>query len=164
MASMNRVFLLGNLTRDPEVRYIPSGQAVAELRLAVSHKYKTQGGEEKEETCYVDVNAWGRTAEVCGQYLSKGSPLLVEGRLKYDEWEKDGKKNSKLRVVADRVQLIGAPRRNAEYGDAPPAGEDPTPARAASARPAARSAAPASAAAEGGESAGPGADEDNLPF
>ena len=155
MASMNRVFLMGNLTRDPEVRYLTSGQAVAEMRLAVSHKYKTQSGEEKEDTCYVDVNAWGRTAETCGQYLSKGSPLLVEGRLKYDEWEKDGKKNSRLRVVADRVQFIGAPRRNAEVSDGP---GDETPA----ARPARTP--PPAADRDGAGSAPPGGDEDNLPF
>jgi single-strand DNA-binding protein len=155
MASMNRVFLMGNLTRDPEVRYLPSGQAVAELRLAVNRKYKTQSGEEKEDTCFVDVNAWGRTAEVCGQYLSKGSSLLVEGRLKYDEWEKDGKKNSKLRVVADHVEFMGAPRRNAEVSDGP--GDEASAARPASA--------PPPAADQGGAGgAGQGADEDNLPF
>lgn len=159
MASMNRVFLMGNLTRDPEVRYVPSGQAVVDLRLAVSHKYKTQSGEDKEETCYVDVNAWGRTAENCGQYLSKGSPLLVEGRLKYDEWEKDGKKSSKLRVVADRVQFIGAPRRGAEYGDAAMPGDE----GAAKPRPAGRAAAEP-AGGTGAEGAAPGGDDDNLPF
>lgn len=155
MASMNRVFLMGNLTRDPEVRYLTSGQAVADLRMAVSHKYKTQSGEEKEDTCFVDVNVWGRTAETCGQYLSKGSPLLVEGRLKYDEWEKDGKKNNKLRVVAERVQFIGAPRRNAEVSDGP--GDDTRAAKPS------RSPPPA-VDQDGAGSAPPGGDEDNLPF
>lgn len=125
MASLNRVFLLGNLTRDPEVRYLPSGKAVAELRLAVNRKFRTASGEERDETCYVGVVVWGRQAETCGQYLNKGSPALVDGRLQYDEWEKDGQKNSRLRVVADRVQFVGAPRRaeSSETGGAIPPGE-----------------------------------------
>lgn len=167
MASMNRVFLVGNLTRDPEVRYLQSGQAVAEMRLAVTSRYKTQSGEDKEDTVYVDVNVWGRTAENCAQYLSKGSPALVEGRLKLDQWEKDGKKNSKLFVVADRVQFIGAPKRTGEYTDTP-GGDEAAPARpAAAAKPVARAPAPPAAAASedrpDGAAAGSG-DDDNLPF
>lgn len=123
MASLNKVFLIGNLTRDPEVRYIPSGAAVADLRLAVNRKYKTQQGEDKEETCFVGVAAWGRQAETCGQYLSKGSPVLIEGRLRYEEWEKDGQKNNRLSVTAERVQFMGSPRRDAVAGDAPEASE-----------------------------------------
>ena len=111
MATLNRVFLMGNLTRDPEVRYAPSGKAVSEMRMATNRKYKTSTGEERDETCYVNVVVWGRQAESCGQYLSKGSPVFVEGRLQYEEWEKDGQKNSRLRVVADRVQFMGSPRR-----------------------------------------------------
>jgi single-strand DNA-binding protein len=155
MASMNRVFLLGNLTRDPEVRYLPSGQAVADIRLAVSRKFKTANGQEREETCYVDVVVWGRSAEACGKFLNKGSPLLVEGRLQYDEWEKDGKKNSRLRVVADRTQFVGAPRR-AEYSDQA-AEESPAPAG----KPAAR----VPSEGEAGETPAPGSgDADDLPF
>lgn len=125
MATMNKVFLVGNLTRDPEVSYLPSGKALAKIRMAISNKYKLASGEEREETCYVNVVVWGKQGEACGQYLSKGSPLLVEGRLKYDEWEKDGQKHNRLEVVADRTQFIGAPKRSAEYSDAPdsPAGE-----------------------------------------
>ncbi len=123
MASLNKVFLIGNLTRDPEVRYLPSGAAVADLRLAVNRKYKNQQGEEKEETCFVSASAWGRQAETCGQYLSKGSPILIEGRLRYEEWEKDGQKNNRLTVNAERVQFMGSPRRDAAPGDAPPADE-----------------------------------------
>jgi len=125
MASLNKVFLVGNLTRDPEVRFIPSGTAVSDLRLAVSRKFRSTAGEgstageEREETCFVDVVVWGRQAETCGEYLSKGSPLLVEGRLQYDEWEKDGQRHSRIRVVAERTQFIGAPRRSAELQDAP---------------------------------------------
>ena len=92
MASFNRVILLGNLTRDVEVRYLQSGTAVADVGMAVNDRRKGQNGEWIDETTFVDVTLWGRTAEVAGEYLSKGSPLLVEGRLKYDTWEKDGQK------------------------------------------------------------------------
>lgn len=118
MASLNRVFLIGNLTRDPEVRFLSSGTAVADLRMAVSRKFKTQSGEDREETCFVDVVVWGRQAENCGEYLKKGSQAFIEGRLKLDEWEKNGQKQSRIRVVAERVQFLGAPRRGAEFKDA----------------------------------------------
>ena len=106
MASFNRVILLGNVTRDPELRYISSGTAVTDVGLAVNDRRKNASGEWVEETTFVDVTLWGRTAEVAGEYVTKGSPLLIEGRLKLDTWEKDGKKNSKLRVVCDRMQLL----------------------------------------------------------
>lgn len=108
MASFNRVILVGNVTRDPELRYISSGTAVTDIGLAVNDRRKTASGEWVDETTFVDVTLWGRTAEVAGEYVSKGSPLLIEGRLKLDTWEKDGKKNSKLRVVCDRMQLLGS--------------------------------------------------------
>lgn len=108
MASFNKVILVGNVTRDPELRYISSGTAVTDIGLAVNDRRKNAQGEWVEETTFVDVTLWGRTAEVAGEYVSKGSPLLIEGRLKLDQWEKDGKKNSKLRVVCDRMQLLGS--------------------------------------------------------
>jgi single-strand DNA-binding protein len=108
MASFNKVILLGNVTRDPELRYIANGTAVTDIGLAVNDRRKTASGEWVEETTFVDVTLWGRTAEVAGEYVTKGSPLLIEGRLKLDTWEKDGKKNSKLRVVCDRMQLLGS--------------------------------------------------------
>jgi single-strand DNA-binding protein len=108
MASFNRVILLGNLTRDVEVRYLQSGTAVADVGMAVNDRRKGQNGEWIDETTFVDVTLWGRTAEVAGEYLSKGSPLLVEGRLKYDTWEKDGQKRSKLSVVCERMQMVGS--------------------------------------------------------
>ncbi len=107
MASFNRVILVGNLTRDPELRYIPSGTAVCDVGLAVNDRRKTASGEWIDETTFVDVTLWSRTAEVASEYLSKGSPVLIEGRLKLDTWEKDGKKNSKLRVVAEKMQMLG---------------------------------------------------------
>jgi single-strand DNA-binding protein len=108
MASFNRVILLGNLTRDVEVRYLQSGTAVADIGMAVNDRRKGQNGEWVDETTFVDVTLWGRTAEVAGEYLSKGSPLLVEGRLKYDTWEKDGQKRSKLSVVCERMQMVSS--------------------------------------------------------
>src|SRR6476620_8756955 len=108
MASFNRVILLGNLTRDVEVRYLQSGTAVADVGLAVNDRRKGQNGEWIEETTFVDVTLWGRTAEVAGEYLSKGSPVLIEGRLKLDRWEKDGQKHSKLKVTADKLQMLGS--------------------------------------------------------
>lgn len=106
MASYNRVVLVGNLTRDPELRYIPSGTAVSEIGLAVNDRVK-KGDQWVDETTFVDVTLWARTAEVANEYLSKGSSVLIEGRLKLDTWEKDGQKRSKLRVVADKMQMLG---------------------------------------------------------
>ena len=128
MADLNRVTLAGRLTRDPEVRYTPSGVAVSDLGFAVSDVYRNREGEQVEQTCFVDIVVWGRQAETCGEYLSKGSPVLVEGRLQFDQWEnKQGEKRSKLRVRAARVQFLGSPRR-AEFGDAPDEGEAKVPA------------------------------------
>src|SRR4051794_40300845 len=106
MASFNRVILLGNLTRDIEVRYLQSGMAVTEIGLAVNDRRKNQTGEWVEETTFVDITLWGRTAEVAGEYLTKGSPVLIEGRLKLDQWEKDGQKHSKLKVTGDLLQML----------------------------------------------------------
>jgi single-strand DNA-binding protein len=115
MASFNRVILVGNLTRDPELRYIPSGTAVTEIGLAVNDRRKNSSGEWVDETTFVDVTLWGRTAEVATEYLNKGSSVLIEGRLKLDTWEKDGKKNSKLRVIGERMQMLG-PRSGGQGG------------------------------------------------
>lgn len=108
MASLNKVFLIGNLTRDPEIRHTPKGTAVGDLALAINMVYRTPEGGEKEEVCYVDVVVWGRQAETCKDYLTKGSPIFVEGRLQLDQWEsQQGEKRSRLRVRADRVQFLG---------------------------------------------------------
>jgi single-strand DNA-binding protein len=107
MASYNRVILVGNLTRDPELRYIPSGTAVSDITLAVNDRIK-RGDQWVDEVSFIDVTLWGRTAEIANEYLSKGSPLLVEGRLKQDRWEKDGQKHSKLKVTCDRMQMLGS--------------------------------------------------------
>ena len=108
MASFNRVILVGNLTRDPELRYSPSGTAVTEIGLAVNDRRKSATGEWVDETTFVDVTLWARQAEVAGEYLSKGASVLIEGRLKLDSWESnDGQKRSKLRVVGERMQMLG---------------------------------------------------------
>jgi single-strand DNA-binding protein len=107
MASYNRVILLGNLTRDPDLRYVANNMAVTDIGLAVNDRRKNANGEWIEETTFVDVTLWGRTAEVASEYLGKGSPVLIEGRLKLDTWEKDGQKRSKLRVVGERMQMLG---------------------------------------------------------
>jgi single-strand DNA-binding protein len=108
MASFNRVILLGNVTRNIELRYTGNNLAVTELGLAVNDRRKNQAGEWVEETTFVDVTLWGRTAEIAGEFLTKGSPVMIEGRLKLDTWEQEGQKRSKLRVVGERMQMIGA--------------------------------------------------------
>jgi len=107
MASFNRVILMGNLTRDVELRYTGSQLAVTDIGLAVNDKRKNQQGEWIEEVTFVDITLWGRTAEIAAEYLTKGSPVLIEGRLKLDSWEKDGKKNYKLKVVGENMRLLG---------------------------------------------------------
>jgi single-strand DNA-binding protein len=109
-ASFNRVIIMGNLTRDPEVRYIPSGSAVCDIGVAVNRSwYDKQSNSRKEEVCFVDVTLWGRTAEVAGEYLSKGRSVHIEGYLKMDEWQDktSGAKRTKLKVIADSMQMVG---------------------------------------------------------
>ena len=107
-ACLNKTMLIGNLTRDVEVKYTASGAAVANFGLAVNRTYTNSDGEKTEEVCFVDMVAWNRLAEICGDYLSKGSPVFVEGRLQMDNWEdQDGKKRSKLKVVAQNIQFLG---------------------------------------------------------
>jgi single-strand DNA-binding protein len=115
MASFNRLILVGNLTRDVEVRYTSSQTAVADIGLAISDRRKTASGEWVDDPVFVDVTLWGRTAEIASQYLGKGSPVLIEGRLKYETWETDGQKRSKLRVVGERMQMLGG-RTNHQSG------------------------------------------------
>jgi single-strand DNA-binding protein len=105
--SYNRVILVGNLTRDPELRYLANGTAVSEIGLAINERAK-RNDQWVEEATFVDVTLWERTAEIANEYLSKGSPVLIEGRLKLDSWEKDGQKRSKLRVVASKLQMLGS--------------------------------------------------------
>lgn len=111
MANFNKVILVGNLTRDPEVRYLQSGTAIAEVGMAVNRSWTDRSSNErKEETTFIDVTLWGRTAEIAGEYLSKGRQVLIEGRLQLDQWEdkETGKKRSKLKVVGEQLQMLGS--------------------------------------------------------
>ena len=151
MASFNKVILAGNLTRDPELRYTPKGTAVARITLAVNRTYTAEGGEKKEEVSFVDIDVWGRQAEVISQYMKKGRPLLVEGRLKQDTWEDKNtkQKQSKLKVVLEGFSFIDS-NRGGEGGAAPEV-------------PRSRPATPAAPAPEGGEADGP-PEGDDVPF
>jgi len=123
MVSLNRVLLIGNLTKDPELRYTPSGTPVANLRLAVNSSFKDQAGQRKEETCFVTIVVWSRQAEICQQYLKKGRSVFIEGRLIYRSWETEGKTRSTMEVRADRVQFLGppaAPRDAAQASESVP--------------------------------------------
>ena len=135
MIDVNNVTLAGRLTRDPELRYTGNGTAVTTLRIASSRKFKTKTGDEREDTLFIDVVAWARTAEICAQYLSKGRPVYIEGRLQSRQWEKDGQKRTTIEVVADRVQFMdyvgeGESRpaeQQVDSGGSPPPDDDDIP-------------------------------------
>lgn len=114
MASFNKVFLIGNLTKDPELRYTGTGVPIANIRLAISHKYKTSQGELKDEVCYINVVVFGKQAVPCNDYLKKGSPVFIEGRLRSRSWESDGQKKSTIEVTANRVQFMSTGRKETE--------------------------------------------------
>jgi single-strand DNA-binding protein len=141
MANFNKVFLMGNLTRDPELRYTPKGVAIAKLGLAVNRNYTTESGEKREEVTFVDVDAFGKQAETLGQYMKKGRPIFIEGRLRLDSWDdkQTGQKRTRMGVVLEAFQFIGSPQNREEGGEAPrarPAAAVPaTDARAADAPP-----------------------------
>ena len=147
MASLNKVLLIGNLTQDPELRRIPSGTAVSTLRVALNESYQNKSGERVERSLFLDVDVWDRQAETCQQYLSKGSPVFIEGRLQMDTWDdkETGQKRSRLMVRAELVQFLGGPRRDGAVRD--------TPARDSAAMPAAPEEPPAKSA-----------DEEDIPF
>ena len=151
--AINRVMLAGNLTRDPQVRFFANEKAVADFGLAINRRFKGNDGQMKEEVTFVDVEAWGRTAELVGQYLTKGRACYVEGRLRLDTWDdkKDGSKRSKLKVVADNVQFLDAKGGGERGGD---------PAERESAEPAAGGAKPAAPAAAAPAAGG----DDEPPF
>jgi single-strand DNA-binding protein len=156
MASFNKVILMGNLTRDPELRYTPKGTAIAKIGVAVNRVWTNEAGEKKEDVTFVDVDVFGRTAENVGQYLRKGRPVLIEGRLKLDQWDdkQTGQKKSRLGVVAEIVQFLGSAPSAGEGGGAPAAARPARPAAAA---------APSAPAAEPVEGDGP-PESDDVPF
>ena len=123
MANYNKVMLLGNLTRDPQLRYTPSQMAVCEFGLAVNRRRRSSSGEQQEEVCFVDITAWGKQAETLSKYVTKGQPLFIEGRLTLDRWEtKDGQKRSKLHVTLENFQFLDSGRNRQGAAGAPPEG------------------------------------------
>jgi len=160
MASFNRVILAGNLTRDPELRYTPQGKAIAKIGLAVNRTWTTEAGEKKEEVSFIDVDAFGRSAELIGQYMKKGRPILLEGRLKLDTWEDKNthQKQSKLKVVLESFTFIDS--RGAEGGAPRPPAVAAAPATAAPAA----AAAPQESAPPSEPDAPPAPEEDDVPF
>lgn len=161
MANLNKVMLIGNLTRDPEIKYTPKGTAVAQLGLAVNRTWSNDAGEKQEETTFVDVEIFGRTAEVAGEYLKKGRPVFIEGRLKLDTWDdkQSGQKRSKMKVICEQMQLLGGRESGGSDG-----GDAGAPARGA--------ARPGAAAPQGRPASAPrppadpdlDAETDDIPF
>src|SRR4051812_35761244 len=153
MASFNKFILLGNLTRDPEICFTPKGSAVCDLGIAVNRQYTLENGERREEVTYVDVVLWARLAEIAAEYLKKGRPVFIEGRLQLDSWDdkQTGQKRSKLRVIGETMQLLGS-RGASGGGGAGEAGEEERPARSTTPPPRAAAAGPAEP------------DDDEIPF
>lgn len=177
MASFNRVILMGNVTRDPELRYLANGTALCDLGMAMNRRFKDKDGNWADETTFVTVTLWARTAEIAGEYLTKGSPVMIEGRLKLDQWEKDGKKNSRLTVVGETMQLLGTRGQGGGQGGGGgggerserPASRGPAPARGKPAP--AKSNAPSNSPSDdyyqdydGGDDGGQGGPQDDIPF
>ena len=152
MANFNKVILAGNLTRDPELRYTPKGMAIAKIGIAINRTWKNEAGETKEEVTFVDVDAFGRQAEVIAQYLKRGRPILMEGRLRLDQWDdkQTGQKRSRLGVVLEGFQFLDSGNRGEGGSEAPRA----------------RASAPATQPqpADGPDSAPPAPEEDDVPF
>ncbi|MGI9014750.1 MAG: single-stranded DNA-binding protein [Phycisphaerales bacterium] len=152
--NFNKVFLMGNLTRDPELKYTPNNQAVAKIGIAVNRRYRTKEGEDREETTFVDCDAWGRTAEVMNQYLTKGRPVFIEGYLKLDQWtDQEGGNRSKLKVVIENFQFVDS-RGGGDGSGGGGNGGDYQPSRAASGGSSSSSSQPAHEAIS----------EDDIPF
>ena len=156
MANFNKVILVGNLTRDPQMRYTANGMAVCDFGVAVNRQWKSQDGESKEEVCFIDVSAWGRTGEVVAEYKKKGDPILIEGRLQMQSWQgQDGQKRTKHAVVAEAVQFLGQRRE----GGSPDQGRPARPAQ-----PAQGGGQQAPDPAKGGEQAADSLGGDEIPF
>lgn len=158
MPSVNKVILIGNLTRDPELRFTPKGSALCEIGMAVNRKYKLESGEQREEVTFLDISFWGKQAEVVAKWMKKGRPLYVEGRLQMDTWDDKttGQKRSKIRIVAEDFQFLGGDRGGGEEGSHDD--EHPAPAPRQASAPPAR---PQSAAAA---PEAPSLDDDDVPF
>jgi len=162
MANLNKVMLIGNLTRDPEIKYTPKGSAVADLGLAINRNYTLENGEKREETTFVDVVLWGRLAEIAGEYLKKGRPVFIEGRLQLDSWDdkQTGQKRTKMRVVGESMQLLGSRGDGSGGGGGgePGGGHSSPPQKSQAAKPPVTKRPPADPDLE------PGGEEDDIPF
>jgi len=165
MANLNKVMLIGNLTRDPEIKYTPKGSAVADIALAVNRNYTLENGEKREETTFVDIVLWGRLAEIAGEYLKKGRPVYIEGRLQLDSWDdkQTGQKRTKMRVVGEGLQLLGSRGDGGGGGGGggggePGGGHSSPPQRSQSTKPPVSKRPPADPDLE------PGGEEDDIPF
>ena len=124
MANLNKVLLMGNLTRDPELRSLPSGSPICKMGMAINRRFRDQSGEMREQTCFVDLTAFGRQAETLNQYMKKGNPLLIDGRLQFSKWTgKDGQNRSKLEVVVENFQFLGGGRSDGEGAKPAPAAQ-----------------------------------------
>jgi single-strand DNA-binding protein len=160
MANFNKVYLLGNLTRDPELRVTPKGTAICQFGLAISRSWKDESGQTREETAFVDIEAWGKQGEIISKYCTKGRPLFVEGRLKFDQWEDktSGQKRSKLKVVLENFQFIGG------RGDGAPGAAGPASGGGDAAEPAAGDAPPAARGPVRGPAVPKEAADEDVPF
>jgi single-strand DNA-binding protein len=160
MANFNKVFLMGNLTRDPEMRVTPKGTAICQFGLAISRSWKDESGQTREETAFVDIEAWGKQGEIISKYCNKGRPLFVEGRLKFDQWEDktSGQKRSKLKVVLENFQFIGG------RGDGAPGGGGPGAGGAEAGEPAGGEAPPASRGGTRAPAPAKDAADEDVPF
>jgi len=160
MANLNKVMLIGNVTRDPEIKYTPKGSAVTDLGIAVNRVYTPEGGEKREETTFVDVTLWGRQAEIAGEYCKKGRSVYIEGRLQLDSWEDktSGQKRSKLRVVGENFQLLGPRPGGGNAGGSGGTEEE------YSERPVQRRESSGSAGSGTGRPTPPTVEEDDIPF
>lgn len=163
MASFNKVILMGNLTRDPELRYTPKGQALAKVGLAVNRVWRTETGEQREEVTFVDIEAWGQPAETISKYMKKGNPMLIEGRLRMDQWDdkQTGQKRSRLVVVCENFRFVGAPSGQRDPNAMP---DQPAPAPARSRPSAVAAPAAAAPAPEAPDSELPPHEDDDVPF
>lgn len=162
MANYNKVILVGNLTRDPQVSYLPNQTAVAEFGIAVNRRWKSSDGQQRDEACFIDCRAYGKPAEIISQYVKKGSPLMVEGRLQFASWEgKDGQKHSKHRVIVENFQFLGQGQGQGQGGGAPRSGGGYRPAQSQSAPPPGE---PMDEPPPSPEEFGQGGGEDTIPF
>jgi len=164
MGNFNKVLLMGNLTRDPELRYTPSGSPVCEFGIATNRSYQTRDGEKRDETCFVDVTMWGRRGAVISEYFKKGDQIFIEGRLQYDTWETAEGRRSKLKVIAENFEFVGSTGGRQGRGGGSPSGGKGSPKGGGRSQPEDRPAREDGPAKEEGEQEGYDVSDDEIPF